>query len=188
VWAKGLKQPYFVYVGTFSENKNQRRVLEAWAALQKVHPQLPALVLAGPCPEDYRKAVIGPALANLPRAAEVLLPGRISNEDLAWAYGNALGVLQPSIAEGFGLPIIEAMSLGVPVVCSNTTSLPETAGGAARLFDPFHPTSIGEAVLELWQDAALRERLSTQGRERSRAFTWRQSAEKIAAEIERQLS
>ena len=156
--------------------------------LQGRYPDLPALILAGPCPEDYRQAVIAPALKRLPRPAEVLMPGRISNEDLAWGYAHALAMLQPSIAEGFGLPVIEAMSLGVPVACSNTTSLPETAGGAARLFDPFDPVSIQQTVQELWQDAVLREKLAALGRERSRAFTWRQSAEKIAKEIERQLS
>jgi glycosyltransferase involved in cell wall biosynthesis len=187
-WAQGLNRPFFIYVGTFSENKNQRRLLEAWVALQGAHPDLPGLVLAGPCPTDYRASVIEAALKRLPRPAEVLLPGRISNEDLVWAYKNALGMLQPSIAEGFGLPVIEAMSLGVPVACSNTTSLPETAGGAALLFDPFSPAKIGEAAKELWQDAALREKLSVSGKKRSQAFTWQQSAEKIAQEIDRQLA
>ncbi|HEY1169826.1 MAG TPA: glycosyltransferase [Verrucomicrobiae bacterium] len=186
-WAKGLMKPFFIYVGTFSENKNQRRLLEAWAALQSRHPDFPALVLAGPCPESYRHEVIEPALKRLPRASEVLLPGRISNEDLAWGYSTAIGVLQPSIAEGFGLPVIEAMSLGAPVACSNTTSLPETAGGAARLFDPFDLTSIGEAATELWQNGALREKLAAEGRKRSEVFTWRKTAEKIAREIDQQL-
>jgi glycosyltransferase involved in cell wall biosynthesis len=187
-WARTLERPFFIYVGTFSENKNQRRLLEAWAQLQKAHPDLPALVLAGPCPPDYGATMIEPALKRLPRRAEVLLPGRISNEDLAWAYAHALGLLQPSIAEGFGLPVIEAMHLGVPVACSNTTSLPETAGGAARLFDPFDPLSIGAAAVELWQDGELRKQLAAAGKARSREFTWRQSAEKVAAVIEEQLT
>ena len=187
-WAKTLKRPFFIYVGTFSENKNQRRLVEAWTLLQEMHSDFPALVLAGPYPADYRANVMEAVLKKLLRPAEVLLPGRISNEDLAWAYQNALGMLQPSIAEGFGLPVIEAMSLGVPVACSNTTSLPETAGGAARLFDPFDPVKIGEAAKELWRDAGLRGKLSAQGKVRSQAFTWQQSAAKIANEIERQLA
>lgn len=186
-WATGLNRPYFVYVATFSENKNQRRLLEAWARLQQEHADLPSLVLAGPCPEDYRQMVIDPALKALPRHNEVLLPGRLNNAELAWVYSHALGALQPSIAEGFGMPVIEAMSQGAPVACSDTTSLPETAGGAALLFSPFKVEDICRAVVELWKDEALRQKLSSLGRERSAVFTWRNSAEKIASEIEQQL-
>ncbi len=144
-------------------------------------------MLIGPCPEDYR-SYIDPILQRLRYPAQVILTGRIPSEEVSWAYANAYAAVQPSIAEGFGLPIIEAMSFGLAVACSNTTSLPETAGGAARLFDPFDPLKISEAINELSQNAALKEKLSALGLQRSRVFTWRQSAEKVASEIERQLT
>lgn len=186
-WAKNLDRPFFVYVGTFSENKNQRRLLEAWHSLQENTSTAPALVLIGPCPEDYR-SYIEPILQRLRYPAQVILTGRIPSEEVSWAYTNAYAAVQPSIAEGFGLPIIEAMSFGLAVACSNTTSLPETAGGAARLFNPFDPAKISEAITDLWQDPSLKEKLSALGLQRSRIFTWRQSAEKVASEIDRQLA
>lgn len=184
VWSHTLTGSYFIYVGTFSENKNQRRLIETWTGLQAKYADLPALVLPGPCPEEYKKSKLETALAQLPRPDEVVLPGRISDEDLSWAYAHALGAIQPSIAEGFGLPIIEAMSFGLPVACSNTTSLPETAGDAALLFDPCDPDSIAESVCKIWREPELRKSMAEKSMTRSRQFTWQRSAELAATCIE----
>lgn len=186
-WAKDLDRPFFVYVGTFSENKNQRRLLEAWEVLQTTIPEPPALVLVGPCPADFRSH-IDPVLKRLRFPAQVILTGRISGEEVSWAYTNAYAAVQPSIAEGFGLPIIEAMSFGLPVACSNTTSLPETAGGAAHLFNPFDPSDIARAVTKLWTDKGLCEKLARLGKDRSLQFSWRRTAEMTRAAIAEELS
>ena len=91
-----------------------------------------------------------------------------------WAI--AEGFVFPSLYEGFGLPVLEAMAREVPVACSNASSLPEVAGEAALLFDPHDPSAIAEALRRLLGDAALRERLRQMGGERVRDFTWERTA------------
>lgn len=183
-WAAGLDQPFVLYVGVFSDNKNQPRLLDAWAQLQREHADLPPLVLIGPCDPAYRAQAIEPRLRGLPRPQEVRYAGAVPDEELAWAYHHALAYVQPSIAEGFGLPVVEAMSYGLAVACSNTTSLPEVAGDAALSFDPFDVASIAAAVRTLWRDEAKRRELAARGKERSASFTWKANAEIVARTID----
>jgi alpha-1,3-rhamnosyl/mannosyltransferase len=177
-------QTYFLYVGVFSENKNQRRLLEAWGQLQKKYPAWPALVLIGRCDPNYQQEVIAPALRKLPRPAEVILLARVSPAELTWYYRQALAYVQPSIAEGFGLPVIEAMSHGLAVTCSDTTSLPEVAGDAALYFDPFDVGSMVQSLERLGQDENLRNDLRHRGQVRAQTFTWERHASLVAGEIE----
>ena len=183
-WSALLHRPFFLFAGAFSDNKNQFRLIELWARLQALHADLPALVLLGPCSDSYRQACIDPALRKLPRPNDVFLPGLVSDDELAWAFQNAMAYLQPSFMEGFGMPIIEAMSYGLPVACSDSTSLPGTAGGAAILFTPDQLDSIGESVMALWQDASLREDLRQRGLARASEFTWGKNAVIVASNIE----
>lgn len=187
-WSSNLRRPFFLFAGAFSDNKNQFRLIEVWSRLQAIYPDLPALILPGPCSEEYRESRITPAVSLLPRSEEVILPGVISDDDLAWAFQNALAYLQPSFMEGFGMPIIEAMSYGLPVACSDTTCLPGTAGGASLLFAPDNPGSIGDCVLRLWRDAELRDELSRKGLIRSSNFTWEKNARIVTEQIEHTLS
>lgn len=187
-WAAVLKKPFFLYVGVFSENKNQRRLVEAWSLMRQGKAEFPSLLLIGACDPQFHKRSMKPALDATPHRDEILLPGKVSDAELAWAYHHALAYVQPSIAEGFGLPVLEAMSYGLPVACSQTTSLPETAGGAARLFDPFSVASIAEALQTLACDPDERERLKLAGAKRWRQFTWEANAERVAAQIEGALS
>lgn len=181
-------RPYILHVGVFSENKNQRRLIEAWALLQARHPDFPSLVLVGACADDYRAAKIEPVLARLPRRHEVLLAGKVPDEELAWWYRNALAYVQPSFAEGFGLPVAEAMSYGLPVACSNTTSLPEVAGDAAVLFDPAKVAQLAQTMETLAWDAGLRSGLVERGAKRWERFSWTANAALIARELERELA
>lgn len=182
--AASLHRPFFLFAGAFSDNKNQFRLIEIWARLQAEYPDFPSLILTGPCSNSYRQERIEPALRLLPRPEEVILPGVVSHDDLAWAFQNALAYIQPSFMEGFGMPIIEAMSYGLPVACSDTTCLPVTAGGAALLFTPDQPHSISERLLNLWKDTALREELRKKGLARASEFTWARHANIVALAIE----
>lgn len=187
-WSNSLKRPFFLFAGAFSDNKNQFRLIRLWGRLQAIHPDLPALVLTGPCPDAYRESRIMPELRLLPRPQEVIIPGVISDNDLAWSFQNALAYLQPSFMEGFGMPIIEAMRYGLPVACSDTTCLPGTAGGASLLFSPDNIDSIGGSVVSLWKDDSLRLKLREKGLVRSSNFTWEKNARIVAGQIEQTLS
>jgi glycosyltransferase involved in cell wall biosynthesis len=186
-WAVALGRPFFLFVGSFSDNKNQRTLLRAWAQLQAERNDAPALVLMGPCPPEYRAAVLDSLHRALPRPDQVLMLGFAPEHELVWAYRHALAYLQPSIAEGFGLPVIEAMSYDLPVACSNTTSLPETAGDAALLFDPRQPSQIAAAAKDLWLDEPVRAGLIRRGRERAAKFRWRENARIVAGQIQGEL-
>ena len=103
-------------------------------------------------------------------------PGWVDEETLDGLYRAADCFVFPSLAEGFGLPVLEAMLRGAPVACSNVTSLPEVAGDAALLFDPLDVDAIAVSVRRILEDPELAERLRVAGRERARRFTWEESA------------
>jgi glycosyltransferase involved in cell wall biosynthesis len=109
-------------------------------------------------------------------AGEVRFLSWISPEELEGLWGLAAAFVFPSLYEGFGLPVLEAMARGVPVACSNASSLPEVAGDAALLFDPHHEAAIAEALRRLLDDATLRERLRARGLARAAEFTWERTA------------
>ncbi len=187
-WATSVAgRPFILYAGAFSENKNQRRLIEGWDQVRCKHPTFPPLVLIGPIPADYLRDVIEPARARTSHPEEIIMPGFIPAEDASWAFHNARAYIQPSFAEGFGLPLVEAMSCGVPVACSDSTSLPEVAGGAAFLFDPSSIDSIARALEIIVLNETERERLKTAGCERVKSFTWQRHAEIVVQRIRQEL-
>ncbi|MGI8438580.1 MAG: glycosyltransferase family 4 protein [Chthoniobacterales bacterium] len=187
-WAAGLEsRPFILYAADLSENKNQRRLIDAWGLLRSRCSTLPPLVLLGPGDPDYLREVIEPARAQTGHPADILIPGFVSATDLAWAFRSASAYVQPSFAEGFGMPVIEAMSCGLPVACSDSTSLPEVAGGAAVLFDPTRAESIAEALETIVQDEEARVRLKTAGLRRAENFTWERNAEIVSQRIREEL-
>lgn len=179
-----LKKPYCLFVGIFSENKNQRRLIEAWARWQQSDPNAPALVLVGGSDASYLNANVLPALRSAPRPEEVILAGFLSDREVSWCYRHASVYIQPSFAEGFGLPVVEAMSYGLPVAASNTTSLPEIGRDAAVYFDPANVESILGVIRNLWGDNEQRRLLIERGRARPQQFTWEKNAHAVAAQIE----
>jgi hypothetical protein len=119
------------------------------------------------------------AAAQMGLAERVLFPGYVPAPELAGLLGKAAGVVFPSLYEGFGIPVVEAMACGVPVACSNTTSLPEVAAGAARLFDPRVVDDVAAAIVELAADSPARAELVAAGRRRAADFA---DAGRMAAE------
>jgi glycosyltransferase involved in cell wall biosynthesis len=120
--------------------------------------------------------------------APVVFAGWVSNADLEGLYAAATCMVFPSLAEGFGLPVLEAMRRGVPVACSSTTALGEVAGDAALTFDPESVDAIRVAIRTLLGDPAERERLVALGRARAAQFSWQAAAEGTVASYRRALS
>ena len=165
-------------------HKNLRRLLGAMALIER--NRRPLLVLPGyatPHEQELRARA-----AELGIEADVRFLGWISAAELEGLYAAASGFVFPSLAEGFGLPVLEAMARGVPVACSARGSLAEVAGDAARLFDPESEPAIADAIRDLLGDAALGDRLRQAGRARAAQFTWSATADGTLASYERALS
>lgn len=168
---------YFVYPANFWPHKNHARLLEAFSAAREhgLEPDY-CLVLTGtgPC-----EAAVRQQAKRLGLEDRVTVTGYVEDAEVAALIAHARGLVFPSLYEGFGLPVIEAMALGTPVACAKVAALPETAGGAALLFDPANVADVTRVLLELAGDGPSRERLVASGRERAREF---QDASRMARE------
>jgi glycosyltransferase involved in cell wall biosynthesis len=170
------QRPYVLSVGTIQPRKNYVRLIQAFSAL----PNGLQLVVAGAPGWLYEQI-----LEEAERHAErVLIVGFIREEDLPAAYRNAVLFAMPSLYEGFGLPVLEAMASGVPVVCSNTSSLPEVAGEAALLVDPLDVQGLGRGMARILEDAGLREDMVGKGLKQAARFTWHRAARELLASFE----
>jgi glycosyltransferase involved in cell wall biosynthesis len=164
-----LPRPYVLCVGSLEPRKNLRRLLEAWNLLATRHSDV-SLVLVGAEGKVFRDA----GLTHTP--PRVHLAGYLGDDDLPALYAGAEVFLYPSVYEGFGLPVAEAMACGTPVVCSDVTALPEVAGQAAELVDPLDVESIAGGVQRLLRDAQRRDQLRAAGLAQSRQFSWERAA------------
>jgi glycosyltransferase involved in cell wall biosynthesis len=171
----GLDAPFFLYVGAAYPYKNLAGLIEAFARLDGNRQ----LVLAGD-QEEFGAALREQAVAA-GLADRVVFPGRVSDAELAALYGGALAYAFVSYSEGFGLPGLEAMSAGLPVVAASAGSLPEIYGDAARYCDPRDADSIAAALDQVASDEQLRTRLVALGRERAAEFSWQRTAEQTLA-------
>jgi len=161
---------YLIYPANFWKHKNHEMLLTAFGVAH--HSGLPTnikLVCTGA--PGARQEWLASAVRDMSLAERVLFPGYLPNAELATLISNASGVIFPSLYEGFGLPVIEAMALGVPVACSNTTSLPEVAANAAIMFNPRIPTQISESMISLACDESFRNQLILSGKQRAVEFT-----------------
>ena len=161
-------RPFILLAGGLSYRKNADVVLAAWPRLRTMHPDL-LLVVAGQCTTDYteRARAIG---------ASIIIAGFVSDDTLCSLYHSAQLVWFPSLYEGFGIPVIEAMICGTAVVASNSSSIPEVAGGAALLVNPSVPDDHVAALDSLLTDDRARAELVGRGLERGRHFTWKAAA------------
>lgn len=166
---------YFLYVGALTNHKNIFGLLAGYGVLCRKLPDCPPLVIAGKPNKNLRDLT---ALIDREKIADkVLFLGFVPNEDLPALFQGAEVFVFPSLHEGFGIPILEAMACGAPVITSNTTSLLEVAGDAALLVDPEQPEEIGQAMFNLCQDADLRSQLAERGLKRAQTFSWAKMAQ-----------
>lgn len=167
----GLTQNRFlVYPANFWRHKNHEMLLTGFAmATQSGLPSDIKLVLTGAPTE--RQAFLIDSSKKMGLENRVIFPGYVTNEELGTLLKASLGMIFPSLYEGFGMPVIEAMALGVPVASSRSASLAEIAGDAALLFDARKPREVEGAIQTLVTDASLRENLIVRGRERAKAFS-----------------
>jgi glycosyltransferase involved in cell wall biosynthesis len=166
-----LQSPYALYVGTFEPRKNLTTLLHA---LQTTPPDLKLVVVGESGWGDNEPTRLAREL-NVDE--KVYFAGRVSDEARDDLYRNTRVFVFPSLSEGFGLPVLEAMSLGAPVVCSNAGSLPEIAGDAAIFVDPLDHESLARHLAKMWEDDALRAEYSKRSLARAKEFSWRKAAE-----------
>jgi O-antigen biosynthesis alpha-1,2-mannosyltransferase len=167
------REDLVLFVGVIQRRKNVARLVRAFERM----PAGWRLALAG-APNGYGAAAELRAVEDSPRQADIDVLGYVSAEQRNSLYRRARIFAFPSLDEGFGMPVLEAMAHGVPVVTSRASAMPEVAGDAAILVDPLEEDQLGSALASLASDHSLRERLTTLGLERARAFTWESAVER----------
>lgn len=174
----GITKDYILYVGALEHpNKNLVCLLQAYAYARQNLGVTQSLLLVGP--KRYRPEVIFQEIERLDLQASVKWLGYVSKEDLPYIYAGADLFVYVSLYEGFGLPVLEAMASGVPVIASNTSSLPEVVGDCGVLVDPLDVMDMARAIGELVHDKARQRELGETGMARARQFSWKSSAEKL---------
>lgn len=176
-----LEHPYVLYIGTLQPRKNLARLIEAFAQLP-AHLGEHDLVLAGAT--GWLTSGIFQRVQKLGLTERVRFLGYVAQEDLAALLSAASCFVLPSLYEGFGLPVLEAMACGTPVVCSNAGALPEVAGDAALLFSPTDTAALVAALTQVLGDAATRATLVDRGRCQVQRFSWERCARETLAVLE----
>jgi glycosyltransferase involved in cell wall biosynthesis len=169
----GLKQDFIMAVGNLQPRKNLIRLIRAFASIRDSLDQC-KLVIVGKA--QWRASRILALVQSLGLTEDVRFTGYVPIQDLLVLYNMARAFVYPSLYEGFGLPILEAMACGTPVISSNVSSLPEVAGDAAVLVDPYREDDIARAIQQVVADAFLAESLSTMGLQHVRQFSWERTA------------
>jgi glycosyltransferase involved in cell wall biosynthesis len=168
---KGKK--YIMYLGRPTPHKNLWRLVEAFKEIQKTHPDM-YLVLAGKYDNNY--ALIAQKIKN-EQIANIIFTDFISDGQLSWLYEHTSAYIFPSLSEGFGLPGLEAMHFGAPVVSSNATCLPEVYKDAAYYFDPLNTQDMAAKIAEVLDNKALADKLSKAGLQLVKQYSWKRMAE-----------
>ncbi len=182
--ARGLPERYVLYLGTLEPRKNLERLLQAFALWRSRHPgqEDVVLVLAGARGWFYESVFRRSESLGLTRV--VRFPGYLPPEELPLWYGAATVFVYPSLFEGFGLPVLEAMACGTPVLCSDTASLGEVVGDAAWKVPPEDTEALAQGLAGLLSDPGLRTQLAGRGLARARRFSWQRTAQETAAVYE----
>jgi glycosyltransferase involved in cell wall biosynthesis len=175
--------PYFVFIGSLHPRKNLANLFYAFDDFKNRKPSDVKLAIVGE--KKWWTKEIGKAFNTMDHSDDVVFCGRQKLIELRNILAAALALTYVSYFEGFGIPIVEAFRCHVPVITSNVTSMPEVAGDAALLVDPFNPSSISDAMRKIYEDPDLRKDLIRKGMERSNEFTWQKTADCLWASIEK---
>jgi len=181
--AFGIDGPFVLAVGTLEPRKNLGALVRAMTPLLREGESPRVLVIAGG--RGWKDTEIFRVVEASGVASRVVFTGPVSDSDLGCLYAACDLFVFPSLYEGFGLPVLEAMSLGAPVACSRSSSIPEVAGDAAVLFDPRNPRDMEEAIRRALADEGLRDRLRDRGLRRAAGFDWLKSARATLDAFER---
>lgn len=171
----GLSAPYLLYVGGLTKRKNIAGALKAFAMARHAFPEL-RFVIVGP--NLWQQPPLAALVTQLDIAERVQVLGSVSDQALTYLYSGARAFVFPSFYEGFGLPPLEAMACGTPVITSNNASLPEFVAGAALLVDPHDSEAIAAAMCQLLRSPALAAQLAQRGLHRAQQFTWARTAQR----------
>lgn len=174
---------YFIYIGVLVPRKNVALLLNSFTEFKKVTGSRTKLMIVGE--KMFLTKDIDKAFNQSPFKSDIIFTGRLTPEKLKYVMGAALSLILISYFEGFGIPIVEAMYADVPVITSNVTSMPEIAGDAALLVDPYSIDSVKEAMISIEKDSQLRNKLIENGRVRRLNFNWDKTAEVVWTSIEK---
>jgi alpha-1,3-rhamnosyl/mannosyltransferase len=169
-----LPEQYVLYLGINKPHKNLERLVEAWATVTDKLPDAPPLLIAGAWDDRYGGVKTAVIHHNLSEKVQFL--GPVPDADLPILYSGATLFVFPSLVEGFGLPVLEAMACGTAVACAHTSSLPEVGGEAVAYFDPTDSQAIASVLVELLQDKEQRERMAQKGLIQAAKFSWEKTA------------
>ncbi|MCU1338054.1 MAG: glycosyl transferase, group 1 [Bryobacterales bacterium] len=170
-------ESYLLCVSTLHPHKNLPRLIRAYGLKKRDF----RLILAGL--RGFHTKAIEQLIGELGLRDSVQITGWVPREELYSLYERARAFVYPSMFEGFGMPVLEALAAGIPVACSDIPPLHEVAGDAALFFNPLDEDAIAAAIEHVMTDAVVQERLTRAGRERARGFTWKQSAERTREEL-----
>jgi len=178
-----IKEPYILFIGRLELKKNIPRLVKAFARLKQQNPQLKhKLVLIGSKGLTFN--LVEKQIKKYQLDEQIIFPGWVKDEELpVWLNGADLFAF-PSIFEGFGIPVLEAMACGCPVVCSDSTSLPEAAGRATLMFDPRNVEQMTEQMKKVLTDAYIKAELVKKGLERVKNFSWKKCADQTLEVLE----
>jgi glycosyltransferase involved in cell wall biosynthesis len=181
--AYNIEGDYLLYLGTLHARKNLVRLIEAFAlALASgAFPPLKLVIAGG---QGWLYQEIFARVEALGLAGQVVFPGYISESMKPALLSGAIAYLFPSLYEGFGLPVLEAMACGTPVLTSNVSSLPEVAGEAALLVNPHEPAEIAQGIIQLVTNPQLRQQLIEQGFQQLQKFSWIEAATQLLETLE----
>ena len=168
--ANPIGRKYVLFVGLRKWYKNFTRFAEAMIPILESHPELCVLCTGG---GEFAGGELGAA----EKLSSRFIQANLNDDDLRQAYANAECFVFPSQYEGFGIPVLESFACNCPLVCSNSSSLPEVAGDAAEYFDPLNTEEMSAKILKVIEDKDLREKLRSSGRERLKLFSWDKSAQ-----------
>ncbi|NOY51822.1 MAG: glycosyltransferase family 4 protein [Chlorobi bacterium] len=177
---------FFVFIGALNPRKNLINLFKAFDIYKRNDKTETKLLIVGE--KMYWPGEIKSVYEEMGFGQDVIFAGRLEPDELYRVVGSAIAVTYVSIFEGFGIPIVEAWYAETPVITSNVTSMPEIAGDAALITDPYEPESIAAALKSITFDAGLRNKLIEKGRKRRSRFNWQKTADKLWSSIERTIN